>query len=128
MGKFTYPMTNETPIGTTTFNINGDEVQLISKEIVNEKVDYYNVITNKHINLFANGILTSCRYNNIYPISDMKFVKDNRSLRHRNEFNISDRFYDGLRISEQIFDKRDIERYVSRLEANEVEIMHLESI
>jgi hypothetical protein len=40
-------------------------------------VDYYNVITDYHINLFANGILTSCRLNNIYPIKNMKFVKSN---------------------------------------------------
>lgn len=43
-------------------------------ERVDEEVEYYNIITEKHMNLFAEGILTSCRYNNIYPFTDtMKF-------------------------------------------------------
>ena len=40
----------------------------------------YNIITKQHLNCFANGILTSCRLNNMYPIENMKFVKDNRKL------------------------------------------------
>jgi hypothetical protein len=128
MGEFTYPMTSKTPVGTTTFTVDGNEIKLISKEIINEEVNYYNVITNKHINMFANGILTSCRYNNIYPIHNMKFIKDERVSRNRDEFNISDKFYYGLRIGEQTFSKKAVERYVSRLESNAVEILHLESI
>ena len=45
-GKFTYPMTDETPIGTTTLNDKGEKVKLVSKEIIEEKVTYYNLITN----------------------------------------------------------------------------------
>lgn len=101
-GKFTYPMTDETPIGTTTFNAKGKEVKLVSKEIVNEQVDYYNIITNYHINLFGNGILTSCRLSNLYKIEDMKYVKDNRALVAREELkNIPDEYFYGLRLAEQ---------------------------
>ena len=37
-----------------------------------KEVDYYNVITDYHINLFTDNILTSCRLSNIYDIKDMK--------------------------------------------------------
>lgn len=112
-GMFTYPMTDDTPIGTHTFNEKGDLITLISKEIINEEIEYYNIITNIHMNLFTNSILTSCRYNNIYPIKDMKFIKDNRELRSRSEFiNISDKYYFGLRLSEQKFALSDIEKYM----------------
>lgn len=115
-GQFTYPMSDDTPIGTKTFNSNGVEVELVSKEIINESVEYYNVITNRHINLFSNSILTSCRYNNIYPISDMKFVKDGRELRLRDEFlDITDDYFNGLRISEQLYTHGEVINYVNRL-------------
>ena len=56
-GKFTYPMTDETPIGTTTFNADGKEVQLVSKEVITVKeVEYMNVITNYHMNYKENSI------------------------------------------------------------------------
>ena len=115
-GQFTYPMTDDTPIGTTTFNSSGLEVELVSKEVVCESVEYYNVITNRHINLFSNSILTSCRYNNIYPIVEMKFTKDDRELRSRDEFlDISDDYFNGLRISEQLYTHDEVINYVNRL-------------
>lgn len=101
-GRFTYPMTDDTPIGTTTFNANGEYVRLVSKEYVHKEIKYYNIITNYHINCFANNILTSCRLNNIYPIENMKFKKDNRKLNKREDYpNISDEWFYGVRIGEQ---------------------------
>ena len=44
---------------------------------INESCKFYNIITENHINLFANDILTSCKYNNALPIVNMRFVKDN---------------------------------------------------
>lgn len=116
-GQFTYPMTDETPLNTTTFNANGKYVQLVDKYVVTENIENYNIITDRHMNLFANGILTSCRYNNLYPISEMKFTKDNRILRKRDEFsNIDDKYFTGLRLSEQIYDINSISKYIERLE------------
>lgn len=101
-GKFTYPMTDETPIGTTTLNDKGEKVKLVSKEIVEEKVTYYNLITKYHMNAFTGGILTSCRLSNLYPIKDLKYVKDGRKLVGPEEYpNIPKEYYEGLRLAEQ---------------------------
>lgn len=100
--KFTYPMTDETPIGTTTFTDAGTETKLISKEFVEESVNYYNIISDYHINVFANGILTSCRFSNLYKIKDMKYEKDNRKLATKEEYpNIPEEYFKGLRLAEQ---------------------------
>jgi hypothetical protein len=73
------------------------------------------------MNLFSDTVLTSCRFNNIYPITDMKFVKDGRTLRTRDEFeNIPDRFFYGLRLAEQTTDIETVEWYVNRLLRTEV--------
>jgi hypothetical protein len=101
-GKFTKFIEDTTPVGTTTFNEQGEEVILLSKERVRESTRYYHVWTQYHLNLFANGILTSHRFNNIYPIVDMKFVKDDRVLRDVNEFEgIDEKYIAGVRLREQ---------------------------
>ena len=121
-GAFTYPMTDATPIGTVTVNVHGQEVVLVDKCIMIDTVNYYNVITEHHLNLYADGILTSMRYNNAYAIADMKFVKDGRTLRSVAEFSqagIADRWIVGLRLPEQTIPVADIKRYCDRLEYNE---------
>ena len=90
------------PIGTTTFNSKGEKVKVTKIEFVDERVEYYNVYTTYHFNMFANGILTSGRLNNLYEIRDMKYVKDNRPLRKREEFaEFDDETFYGLRLAEQ---------------------------
>jgi hypothetical protein len=128
-GAFTKFIEDTTPIGTTTFNEHGQEVTLVSKERVVAPTRYYNIWTQYHLNLFANGILTSNRFNNIYPIVDMKFVKDDRVLRSVDEFEgIDEKYINGLRLREQPEEYTDeyIAKYVhNRLErldiANQVE-------
>lgn len=100
-GMFTYSMTDDTPLGTKTFNIDGEIVTLISKDIIEEESVFYNIITDQHLNIFANSILTSTQLNNIYPIADMQFQKSERAKRSRNEFKVSDDLYYGLRLAEQ---------------------------
>ena len=120
-GAFTYPMTDATPIGTVTVNEHGQEITLTNKQVIVDTIEYYNVITDYHMNLFSDTVLTSCRFNNIYPITDMKFVKDGRTLRTRAEFeNIPDRFFYGLRLAEQTTDIETVEWYVNRLLSTEV--------
>jgi hypothetical protein len=121
-GAFTYPMTDATPIGTITVNAQGKEVSLVDKCIMIDIINYYNVITDHYLNLYADGILTSMRYNNIYPIDNMKFVKDARALRHTEEFanaGIAQRWIDGLRLAEQTMSISDIKWYTQRLEHKE---------
>ena len=101
--KFTYTMDEEeTPIGTSVFKEDGSVAKIVERSVVKEKVNYYNVITDYHMNLFANGLLTSLRLNNLYKIEDMKFVKDDRELTPREEFGgIPDKYFYGLRLAEQ---------------------------
>ena len=120
-GAFTYPMTESTPVGTITVNEHGQEITLTNKQVIKDIIEYYNVITDYHMNLFSDSVLTSCRFNNIYPITDMKFIKDSRTLRTRAEFeNVEDRFFHGLRLAEQTTDIETVEWYVNRLLATEV--------
>ena len=119
-GAFTKLKYAETPVGTTTFNEQGLEVTLLSKERVTAPTRYYNVWTQYHLNLFADGILTSNRFNNIYPIEDMKFVKDDRALRSLDEFTgIDSKYITGLRLQEQPQEYSD--EYISNYVHNRLE-------
>jgi hypothetical protein len=74
------------------------------------------------MNLYADGILTSLRFNNIYPIADMRYVKDGRALRPATEFSaagISDRWIAGLRLPEQTTALDELKKYIARMERNE---------
>lgn len=71
---FTHTGVAETPIGTTTFAEDMSMPTLVEQEVVTKEVKYYNIITDKHYNLFANGILTSCKLSNKYAIENMKYV------------------------------------------------------
>lgn len=73
-GAFTHTGCKETPNGTTTFAQDNTFPTVVSQEVVKKEVKFYNVITDKHYNLFANGILTSCMLSNKYRIEDMKYV------------------------------------------------------
>ena len=92
----------DTPIGTTVFTETQGTTKLIAKYEIEEETNFYNIITNKHINLFSNGILTSLRFNSTYEIENMKFVKDDRVLNKNEDYpNIPKEYFDGLRLAEQ---------------------------
>lgn len=73
-GAFTHTGVADTPNGTTTFAQDGTFPTVVSQEVVEKEVKFYNVITDKHYNLFANGILTSCKLSNKYRIEDMRYI------------------------------------------------------
>lgn len=73
---FTHTGVPETPIGTITFAEDCTKPALVKQELVHEEVEFYNIITETHFNLFANGILTSCKNSNKYYIENMKYVTD----------------------------------------------------
>lgn len=71
---FTHTGVTETPVGTHTFADDESFPELVSQKVIKKPVRFYNVGTTKHINLFANGILTSSRISNKYAIENMKYV------------------------------------------------------
>lgn len=73
---FTHTGVPETSVGTITFAEDCTKPTLVKQELVHEEVEFYNVITEIHFNLFANGILTSCKNSNKYYIENMKYVTD----------------------------------------------------
>ena len=104
--------------GRKTIKQDGSIVDVLGWENIVEDVEYYNIITDFHINCYAEETLTSCRYNNIYPISkDMKYIKDNRQPVPYNIFEgkIEEKYYNGLRISEQTFKPEEIIKYCTNL-------------
>ena len=119
---------NELNIGSHVYNSKGKIVELTSWKEIEEEIDSYNVITNYHMNMFANGILTSCVFSNIYNIENMKYV-DQRIERITNEDleGIDEKYIKGLRLNEVPSNFRDnkettisyINDYVNNLKAKE---------
>jgi len=117
-GEFTKIITDDTPVGTVTVNEQGQEITIVSKELVKDVVDYYNIWTQYHLNAYANGVLTGNRYCNIYPVIDMKYVKDDRAPRSVEEFaGIDSKYISGMRLPEQTFDLAFIQTMVDRIES-----------
>ena len=89
-------------VGDKVFSIDGT-LTITDVKYVEEECEYYNVMSSGKINCFANGILTSDRYGNLYPIADMKYVKDGRTIRPYSEYEavgIDRYWYDNLRLGE----------------------------
>ena len=108
-GKFLY---NIECVGDLCYTKDGPD-RLLEAKYVEGECEFYNIYTNYHMNLFANRILTGFRYNNLYPIKDMKFVKDGRAKRSKEEFkSIPDSWFYGMRCSEQTDSVEDITSYV----------------
>lgn len=74
--EFTHTGTPDTPVGTKTFTEQGSYTYVVDENIVEEPINYCNIITDKHYNLFAEGILTSCRLSNRYGIENMKYTDE----------------------------------------------------
>ena len=88
--------------GDKVFSIDGT-LTITDVQYVEEECEYYNVMASGKINCFANGILTSDRYGNLYPIVNMKYVKDGRTVRPYSEYEavgIDRYWYDNLRLGE----------------------------
>jgi hypothetical protein len=107
-GKFLY---NTECVGDICYTLDGDD-RLVDAVKTEGECEFYNVYTHYHMNMFVNGILTGFRYNNLYPVKNMKFVKDVRALRPREEFSgLSDAWFYGMRCSEQVDSVEEIMKY-----------------
>jgi len=92
---------------------------LVSSEQVRPPapVVYYNIITDYHMNMYANDVLTSTAFNNnLYPIKDMKFEKIARIP--RTYTGIPEYFIKGLRLAENItHDLPNMTRFLQHLDS-----------
>ena len=112
-------------IGKNVYTLNGI-CKVISVENIKEIIEYYNIITDFHMNCFANGILTSCRYNNLYPIKNMIFDKSQVNIEPEWKVNqekfipnpeILPKYINGMRLTENTTIPIDeIKEYVINLE------------
>lgn len=81
----------------------GGLIKLVSCEVIEDTVEFYNIITDYHMNLFANNVLTSTGFNNLYSIENMKFIKEDRELIPIEAFDdCSKEYYYGMRLGEQV--------------------------
>lgn len=113
-------------IGHNVYTENGI-VKVESLEIVNEPVKFYNIVTNVHLNCYANHILTSTEKNNIYPINDMKFIKDNREFKPYEAFKkygITLDDYNGWRLAEQPMSVEECVEFIKQRK-NTMKIKHI---
>lgn len=110
---------DKTKIGDRIFSENGI-VTVTNKEYIEEEVEYYNLITTKYINCFAEGILTSDSYGNMYQHDEnMMNIQDGRTIRPYNEFEaigIKRYWYDTLCLGEVNGTINEIKNYIDKLE------------
>lgn len=100
--RFTRTM-EATDIDDEIMTLNGPQ-KLVSKEALvdNNHVWYYNLITENNICCYANGILTGNHFCNLYPISNMKYVKEERELNQYADFALycSEETFNSFRVAE----------------------------
>ena len=107
---------NTKEVGHKIMMEDGTVDTLLAVVPMSKDLEYYNIITEQHFNCYANGYLASCRLNNLYKISDMKFVKDNTVKHDRSEFTgIAEDLIVGLRLLEQPIPAADLRNYVAVL-------------
>lgn len=105
------------------YTLDGPEMHM-SCERINGECEYFNVITEKHFNMFANRILTSCSLNNLHDISDgMKFVRQDEpsySDEQLREYGITN-YVTSMRLNEQTrISLPDLAEYVKKLEQKDI--------
>lgn len=113
--------------GEHTIKQDGSLVQVLSCTRIDEPVYYYNLMTERCINVYANEVLTSCRLSNIYPIIDMKYVREDRVLNTRESFpNLPKIYFDGLRLAEQPISNEEelvkMNQYLQRMVLTQAEV------
>ena len=97
-----FESTKNMEVGFKTINSDGKILTLTNIELVDDKCIVCNVITEKHFNIYANGILTSRGSNNIYEIKDMKFVKNNVETISRDDLSdVDEEYFEKLRLGER---------------------------
>lgn len=118
IGESSFVYLNDS-VGQKVKTIDGED-EVVSCEKKNGNFDFYNIITNRHFNMFANGILTSCRLNNYRKFDGMKFAESPKVYHTKEDFKgIPDSYVEGLRLCEQPIDLKELPRYVANLIHNQ---------
>ena len=101
----------------------GGIVTLVSCDVISDTVEYYNIITDYHMNLYAGGVLTSTGLSNIYPVENMRYVKEERTLIPIDALdNCPEKYYYGMRLGEQVnYTLERLNEKIRRLMSLEVE-------
>ena len=103
------------------FLVGGRSVKLVKSELIEAAVKSYNITTAGHMNLYANGVLTSCSLNNYreFDASGLRFKQGVRHFHTRDDFaGIPDAYIHGLHLLEQQADVESLRRYVGNLIAS----------
>ena len=72
--RFDYPQDFEP--SDLTLKEDGTTASIVSCKQIEKTVKFYNIASHKHINVYANGVLTSNRLNNRFKIIDNKFTDE----------------------------------------------------
>lgn len=72
--RFDYPQDFES--SDLTLKEDGTTAHVVSCREIEKTVRFYNIASHEHINVYANGVLTSNRLNNRYKIVDNKFTDE----------------------------------------------------
>lgn len=72
--RFDYPQDFETD--DITLKEDGTTARVVSCKQIEKTVKFYNIASHEHINVYANGVLTSNRLNNRFRIVDNKFTDE----------------------------------------------------
>ncbi len=72
--RFDYPQDFEAD--DITLKEDGTTAYILSCREIEKEVRYYNIASHEHINVYANGVLTSNRLNNRFKIVDNKFTDE----------------------------------------------------
>ena len=72
--RFDYPQDFE--LNDLTLKENGTTAYVLSCCEIEKEVRFYNIASHEHINVYANGVLTSNRLNNRFRIVDNKFTAE----------------------------------------------------
>lgn len=72
--RFDYPQ--DFGADDLTIKEDGTTVRVVSCKQIEKTVKFYNIASHEHINVYANGVLTSNRLNNRFKIVDNKFTDE----------------------------------------------------
>lgn len=103
-------------LGHKVQTLDGPET-VVSCVLIEKPIEYCNAISFYHMNVIVGGFFTSCGFNNLYPIKDMKYQYD--SIRTRGtdktywtDKGVSESWFEGMRIDEQYSPDEEIVSYV----------------